>query len=268
MEILCFYPDFKQKAFTLSYDDGVMQDRRLVEMFNAAGVKATFNLNSQRQSRLNGWTHESGLEIRYLDKTETVALYAGHEIAVHGANHPHMETLTVPEIVKEIRSDKCAHEAQFGSIVTGMAYPFGTYDQRVIKAAKAEGLSYARTTKETLDFSTPEEFMEWDATCHHNYKNLLALAQEFTTTDQELALFYVWGHSYEFDVDDNWQQMEYLLALTAKREDTWYATNGQIARYLAAMQELTVREGVLVNPTNVPLWVEVDGEKRVISCQE
>ena len=42
--------DGKQKAVTFSYDDGVCQDRRLVDMFNYYHVKATFNLNSGMQT--------------------------------------------------------------------------------------------------------------------------------------------------------------------------------------------------------------------------
>ena len=33
----------KKKAVTFSYDDGVTQDCRLVEMMNTYGVKGTFN---------------------------------------------------------------------------------------------------------------------------------------------------------------------------------------------------------------------------------
>ena len=85
-----------------------------------------------------------------------------------------------------------------------------------------------------------------------------------SSTDQELALFYVWGHSYEFDVEDNWDNMEDLLTLVSGKEDVWYATNQQICRYLLAMRELKVQGGKLVNPCNTPLWVEVDGEVRVL----
>ena len=35
------------KAITFSYDDGVTQDKRLIEIFNKYGLKATFNLNSE-----------------------------------------------------------------------------------------------------------------------------------------------------------------------------------------------------------------------------
>ena len=50
----------KKKAVTFSYDDGVTQDRRLVEMMNTYGVKGTFNLNSGMQSYANVWEHSQG----------------------------------------------------------------------------------------------------------------------------------------------------------------------------------------------------------------
>lgn len=41
-----YWPEGKRKAFTLSYDDGIEQDRRLVRMMNERKVRGTFNLNS------------------------------------------------------------------------------------------------------------------------------------------------------------------------------------------------------------------------------
>ena len=35
-----------QKILTFSFDDGVTQDIRLIEMFDRYGLKGTFNLNS------------------------------------------------------------------------------------------------------------------------------------------------------------------------------------------------------------------------------
>ena len=37
----------KKKAITFSYDDGVTQDVRLIELLNKYGLKSTFNLNSE-----------------------------------------------------------------------------------------------------------------------------------------------------------------------------------------------------------------------------
>ena len=36
----------KNKAVTFSFDDGVLQDKRTIEILNKYGLKATFNLNS------------------------------------------------------------------------------------------------------------------------------------------------------------------------------------------------------------------------------
>ena len=40
------YPYGKKKAFNVTYDDGVLQDIRFVELLNKYGLKGTFNLNS------------------------------------------------------------------------------------------------------------------------------------------------------------------------------------------------------------------------------
>ena len=41
------FKDGKAKALTLSYDDGVIQDIRLANLFSEYGIKATFNLISE-----------------------------------------------------------------------------------------------------------------------------------------------------------------------------------------------------------------------------
>ena len=59
----------KNKAVTFSYDDGVEQDRRLVELFNQYGVKATFNLNSGIQTGANVFIErDSGISIRRMNQ--------------------------------------------------------------------------------------------------------------------------------------------------------------------------------------------------------
>ena len=46
--VLMRYPEGKAKAVTFSYDDWVIQDIRLAEMFDKYGMKGTFNFNSER----------------------------------------------------------------------------------------------------------------------------------------------------------------------------------------------------------------------------
>ena len=41
------YPNGKEKAFNLTYDDGIYDDYKFVELLNKYNLKGTFNLNSK-----------------------------------------------------------------------------------------------------------------------------------------------------------------------------------------------------------------------------
>ena len=69
-----------RKAFVLSYDDGVRQDIRLVEMLNKYGLKCTFNLNSGLMGPPYKWEAD-GVVIERIPSRSLRELYAGHEIA-------------------------------------------------------------------------------------------------------------------------------------------------------------------------------------------
>ena len=113
-----------------------------------------------------------------------------------------------------------------------MAYPFGDCDERIMKAVSDQGLLYGRCVETTEKFDLPENPLCWKGTCHHNNPKLMQLADEFLSDGTDLRLFYVWGHSYEFDVDRSWATMEDFCAKMAYREDVWYATNGEIVLWM------------------------------------
>ena len=46
MDRIMLFPGKKRKVLTLSYDDGVEQDIRLVEIMKKHGLKGTFNINT------------------------------------------------------------------------------------------------------------------------------------------------------------------------------------------------------------------------------
>ena len=78
-----------------------------------------------------------------------------------------------------------------------------------------------------------------------------------------LYLMDVWGHSYEFDHDDNWELIETFCAMMGKREDIWYATNIEIVDYMDAAERLqfTAAGDKVYNPSALSIWIEVDKEK-------
>ena len=253
------FPGGKAKALTLSYDDGVQQDIRLISILNQHGLKATFNINSGLYAP-EGTQYPKGQIHRRMTEKEAVALYSGsgHEVAVHALTHPFLEQLPTNIALNEILEDRKNLENLFGTIVRGMAYPFGTYSDEVVNMVKAAGIVYSRTVHSTETFQIPTDWLRLPATCHHDNPNLKKLTEQFVSGAPWNSpwLFYLWGHSYEFEEKNNWEVIEEFSEKTGNRGDIWYATNIEIYDYIQAYQTLvfSVNASMAYNPTAIPLY--------------
>ena len=81
-------------------------------------------------------------------------------------------------------------------------------------------------------------------------------------------LFYLWGHSYEFDRNDggnSWERIEEFCKLMGGRSDIWYATNIEIIDYLQAVTGLlyTASADSVYNPSAQSVWLIIDGNRIV-----
>ena len=98
--------------------------------------------------------------------------------------------------------------------------------------------------------------MEWHPTCHHN--DMLSLAGKFLDIAGyfELPVFYVWGHSYEFGIPDEWESIEQFAQMMSGKDDIWYATNIEICEYVNAVraQEYSADGKIIKNPTAKSVW--------------
>jgi hypothetical protein len=97
------------------------------------------------------------------------------------------------------------------------------------------------------------------ATCHHNDPRLMELARKFVEKPHQYLpqLFYLWGHSYEFEDNNNWNVIEEFTDYMSGREDTvWYATNLEIYEYIEDFNRLVSRvDGSAIhNPTARTIW--------------
>ena len=258
------FPGNKAKALTLSYDDAVEQDIRLIDIMVKNGIKGTFNINTGLFAPV-GKTYPEGQIHRRMDKKTAYDLYMnnGMEVAVHAYYHPHLEGLTPAEVTFEILNDRMDIEQMTGKVTRGMAYPYGSTSQQVVDCLKACGILYARTVQSTLNFNIAEDWLRLPATCHHNHPELMNLAKKFVeaTAVTEPMLFYLWGHSYEFEMKDNWSVIEEFCEYIGNKEDIWYATNIEIFEYIEAYKQLkTSADGTIVyNPTNTTLYFSVNG---------
>lgn len=218
----------KMKAVTFSYDDGIRQDRRLVELFNKYGVKATFNLNSGIQSDVNPFIIKE-IVVHRMNIAGLKELYAGHEIASHALTHANLARLDGETIINEVKTDMEILSTRFDQTVTGFAYPYGAYNDFVVEQLKKYGVSYARTVKSSHNFELPADPLRLEATCHHNDPKIMELIDEFLALEPDSPkLLYIWGHSYEFDADNNWEHIEAILQKLAGRDDIFYGTNMEV----------------------------------------
>ena len=257
---LDLFPGGKPYALTMSYDDGRIYDRELVSIFDRYGLRGSFHLNS-------GKLDTPG----YLRADEVESLFRNHEVSCHTENHPFLERLPRAEAVREITRDKAALESLSGRIVRGMSYPYGTHSPDVIDAMTLCGMEYARTT---LGFSLPADFMLWDPSCHH--RDCLDLADKFEESERTRAyamtgsLLYVWGHSYEFNDNQNWDLIESFCRRIGGRPDFWYATNIEIVDYCLARRALRFSHALecVFNPSAIPVWIRANGESVAVAPGE
>lgn len=263
------WPGGKRKAFTVSYDDGITQDIRFIELLNRYKLKGTFNLNS-------GLLGQSGIitigkkpvSHNKVRPQDVKRIYAGHEVAAHGQYHSSICGIDSARCINEILTCRKELEALVERPLTGFAYAFGAYDSTVVNALESCGITYARTIQATHRFDIPEDFRIWNPTCHHDDKMLPELTEKFleeTSPFPLQKLFYVWGHCYEFDQNDNWEYIKHFLETVSGHEDVWYATNGEIEGYVSAYRRLvfSVDGRFAYNPSCTEIWVGAIGADSV-----
>ncbi len=259
MKVYTCFPEGKAKALTMSYDDGKIQDERLIEIFDKYGIKGTFNLNYGLM--------ELEQDPPRIGRDKVRELYKNHEVATHCTTHPTIARCPLVEVAQEILDDRKGLEALTGRLVRGHAYPNGSYSEEIKQLFRQLGIAYGRVVGSKADYELPTDPLEWHPTCHHNDPELMKKAEFFANfkKKQYLKLMYVWGHSYEFDNADNWEVIEEFCKYMGGREDIWYAANIEIIDYMDAAKNLKFSgdNEMVYNPSAASVWLNVDDRKYV-----
>lgn len=261
------FPEGKSKALILSFDDGNVADRHLVKLMNAYGLVGTFHLNSNKLGTKD-----------YLTKEEIKNLYKGHEVSGHTANHPNLPDLSKPDVISEVLKDRKELERLVDYPVRGMSYPFGNTNDSVIEAISGLGIEYARTVGDTYDFNLPTDFLEWQPSIHlfgkTNYipndtaNDSRELAQFYLLTTNflkanSLALFYVWGHSWEYEGPCNkWAEVEKIFKMISKNPDIYYTTQIDLVDYINAFKNLrfSVDKSMVTNLSSMEVCIKINSK--------
>lgn len=253
------FPGGKAKVVTLSYDDGVVADKRLMEIMKKNGLKGTFNISYGCFTREENIPNREKIPGR-LSYNEAKALYVDDdfEIACHGYNHPHLAMCDTAVACGQVLNDRIALEEMFGKPIHGMAYPFGSVNDDVAEICRLCGIWYSRVVKCKDDFGLPNDWLRLTPTSHHNNPKLMEMADNFINLKPTFAprMFFLWGHSYEFDRNDNWNVIEEFAQKIGNHDDIWYATNMEL--YLAWRDfhqlESSADGNSIFNPTCRTVW--------------
>lgn len=224
----------KMKALTFSFDDGVTQDEKLIQILDRYGLKATFNINSAffgGQASLV----RNGVTVRHdkLTQEDALRVYANHEVAAHTLTHPFLPKETDAQVRRQVEDDRKNHCALFDRDIVGLAYPCGgqNNDARVRTIVKEQtGCLYARTIESTGTFEMPTDVYRWNPTVYYIHTDeMFALGEKFLALHPETPqLFYIWGHSYELDAWCFWERFEDFCKMMSGKDDIFYATNREV----------------------------------------
>lgn len=214
-----------KKAITFSFDDGIKQDIRLINIFNKYNLKGTFHLNSELLGIGNKFPAQ---DIRQI--------YDGHEVSGHTLTHARLTDIEDEmEIIRQVEQDRINLSEIVGYEVCGMAYPGGgeNGNPRVAKLIRENtGIKYARVGATNNQFALQNDLYLFQATVDvYNEENkLFELAEKFLNLQaDEPSIFYLRGHAYEFDHDPtSWDRFDELCAFISGRPDIFYGTNKEV----------------------------------------
>ena len=204
------------------WDDGPTDDIRLIEILRAHGAKGTFNLNMAiyKEERSFGGRFREVKDVYKLSRGELLDVYQGFLVGNHTISHPHLTQVPAAEAAKNIQEGRDALEQHFGYPVTGFAYPYGDFDEDVMKLVAEVGQIYARTCVNVANCYPPANPMAFHPNCHFLAPDFWERFEASKAAND--PVFYFWGHSFEIMDEAGWAEFDAQIArLTADPETEW-----------------------------------------------
>lgn len=163
-------------------------------------------------------------------------IYDGHEVAVHTLTHPNLTQIESDDvIIRQVEQDRINLSQLVGYEVEGMAYPCGGVncnDRVADLIRKNTPIKYARTITTTGSFEPYADLYQYKGTIYHHaeWDKLFEMGNAFLELETDTPkVFYIWGHSYEFDIHpERWEMFEEFCRMISGKDDIFYGTNMEI----------------------------------------
>lgn len=204
------------KIVSLSFDDGTIYDKRFIDLLNKYGLRATFNLNSGLDDFI--WYYEDK-PIRRLNLEESKEIYKGHEVASHSLTHPYFSSLDEKRQIREVEEDILNLEKIFSRKIEGFAFPFIDQTEANIQVVKNNiDLKYIRCSIFTEKI-LPKDRYHVGINALYDDKDIYEKLERYKSNILPNSLFVIAGHSYEFEVKNDWEKIEKLLKYLKENDE-------------------------------------------------
>ena len=280
------YEGYTTKSMVFNYDDCRWEDQQMIELLDQYGMKGTFNLVSN-----NIISNLKSLCYKQTGKNDDESvlefakeLYKDHEISNHSATHrpAHLNPgeisqdskgnqlvgVSTEEEIADLVNCPAYIKEKLGVDAIGHAWPNGNGHRRDdyytdLEPAMIEaGIKYARHDANGT-FELPEDWFSWHATCHHN--NALSYTDKFIALENtgDLKCFFNWGHTYEFENNKGNEALDWTMIENVMKKlqphNIWFATNGDIYRYVEATKLVEITETTVTNNSDMTVYYNING---------
>ena len=267
------FPGGREKALSFTFDDGCVEDPRLVDKIGELGLRCTCNLNSDWFELVLPYNHR-------MSEAETVAALDREyiEIASHGAKHADCTRMDSTSFLWDAIKDRAKLESLFHRPVTGYAFPQGAYSESAKRDLERAGFEYARIIGFHCDSRMPGDLFELEGTAHllgghadQAIDDFLAAKVDpwiWGATDAKFCNMFI--HSYEIDSKEKWTAVFERLERLAHHDDIWYATNIEVVRYIKAYRSLifSLEHEYVTNPSALDVWIYTEAGTKKIGAGE
>jgi len=254
----------KKVIVTTSWDDGAVQDLRLLKLLNKYNLKGTFYI-----PQTIAFEPKKGKPLKRVSEKDILEIAKIQEIGAHGITHTYLDKLNKEQIYNEVKGSKDWLEKLLNKKIKMFAYPGGIFNNEIVNSVKKIGFLGARTT-ESFKINIENQFLigislqcypyllsnkEWTLlfqlkTLWKRFKfnlkgvsdlklpidslfNWTTLAKNiFKSVLKNGGVFHLYGHSWEIEYYKLWEDLEKIFKYISNRRDVYYLTNSEVLENL------------------------------------
>ena len=139
-------------------------------------------------------------------------IYRGHEVASHTLTHPHLTSLSRDGLLWEVGEDCRRLKEIFGLGEMGFGVPFTDCTEREIEIIRElNDVKYIRLSEMREDFALPEDPFHIRINALFNQPDVRERIAAFARENAPVSVFVLCGHSYEMELEGQWNYMDELL---------------------------------------------------------